>query len=297
MVETFPGATAVLYARVSTDDHDQITSTQVDAMKRYCEERLIEIVGIYEEKQSAKDLDRREWDAMMGRIVRGGVTFLIARDESRISRSTEDMASVVKLLSQFGTVIRYVNSPIAPETGVGKLFNTFNTWQAEEERKKLRANTSAGMQQRKAQGKHMGKCLVFAFAEDVPYMDEHMRGRINTDPNRSTKGEGQGRMTKIYPEEYIYSFARTGYSMTYVAEEVIGVSHAVFINALHKREEKPNVRYRKDGTPEYYYRYTGLKDRYSVYETLYSDAIARKKGLPLERVENGAEIPQERVVG
>lgn len=300
MVEDLSGMKAVAYARVSTDekDHDQDPQTQIDAIRKYCADRNIEIVAEYSEHKSAKDLDRREWDSMMGRIMRGGINLLVARDESRISRDMADMASVVKLLDQFDVRIRYVNSSATPESGAGKLVNTINTWQAEEERRKLRANTSAGMQMRKARGEHMGKYLAFAFAEDIPFMDEHMKGRINTDPNRTTKKDGTpGRITKIYPENYIYSFARDGYSLTYVAEKVLGISHATLIYAMKKREDVPKVRYRDDGSPVYYCRYTGLKDRYSVYMTLYDEAISRRKGVSSETVENEAEKPSERVVG
>lgn len=285
---------AVLYARVSTDenDKDQRTETQVEQMKAYCAQNGYEIVGIYSEHGSAGDLDRHEWDAMMGRIMRGGVTYLIARDESRITRSTEDMATVTRLLSAFGTVIRYVNSSARPEEATGKLINVVNTWQAEVERKKLKANTSAGMQQRKREGNHMGKPLAFAFEEDLPLMDATMRGRVNTDPSRSSKGK----VTKIYREDDIFMFARQGRSLTYVAEHVVGVSHSVLIAGMKKREDEPRVRFNKYGDKIYYYRYTGLKDRYTVYMTLYDESISRRKGVPSERVGFGPENPSERVV-
>ncbi len=290
MPEKFPGAKAVLYARVSTDDKDQRPETQVVAMEEYCREREIEIVSVYKEKQSAGDLDRHEWDSMMGRIMRGGITFLIARDESRISRDVGDMAEVVKLLSNFGTVIRYVNSSSRPEDDAGKLLNSVNTWQAEVERKKLKANTSSGMQQRIREKYHMGRFLVFAFSEDIAYMDKERKGRINTDPARSKNGT----TTKIYPEDYIYAFAREGKSLTYVAEKVIGIPHSVLIAEMKPREKESRVRYNKDGEPVRYYRYKGLKDRYSVYMAFYDEAISRRKGVSSEKVIFGGENPSEK---
>ena len=47
MIEELERKRAILYARVSTDDHDQRVETQEREMRRYCEENNIEAVAYY----------------------------------------------------------------------------------------------------------------------------------------------------------------------------------------------------------------------------------------------------------
>ncbi len=259
-------------------------------MRQYCVNHGIEVVATYVDEESGGDLDRRGLDSAIGRITRGDITYLIARDESRLSRDMNDMAKIVDTIAEYGTVIRYVNSPVRPEEDSGKLMNGINTWQAEIERKKLRQNTRAGMLQRKWEGHHMGKFLAFAFEEDVDLIEAEQKGRINRDPGRSKNKA----VTKIAPEDYIYSFAKAGKSLTYVAEKVLHISHSTLIAAMKPREAVPHIRRNKDGDAIEFYRYTGLKDRYTVYMTLYDEAISRRKGRQSERAVKPPENPSER---
>ena len=134
MTGAYEGMSAVLYARVSTDDKDQTTETQIRNMRAWCAEQGVEIVGEYEEEKSAKDLDRPKFDACIGRIARGGVNILLAWNESRLSRDMDDMSTITKIVRSYGTVIRYVANSVEPENSTGKLLNSINTWQAQEER-------------------------------------------------------------------------------------------------------------------------------------------------------------------
>lgn len=286
MVEKYTGARALLYARVSTDDKDQDPETQVRMMEQWCREREVTIVEIFREKQSAGDTKRPQWRALMGTIFEGdeGITMVVARDESRISRDVEDMNLITKRLGERGVLLRYVSSASTPETGIGNIISHISTWQGEEERRKLKANTRSGMKTRQIAGQHCGRPAKFAFAEDL---DGSADGRVVTDPNANPSHI----TTKIYTEETIYSFARAGKSVGWVAERVLGMSRSAFVAELKKKEDKPSIRYNKDGEPVEYYRFKGSKDRYSVYIALYEQAIGCRKGEVSER----AVIPAEKV--
>ncbi len=127
MPGVYEGMTAVLYARVSTDDKDQTTETQIRNMREWCADQGVEIIGEYEEERSAKDLERPKFDACLGRIARGGVNILLAWNESRLSRDMDDMSTITRIVRSYGTVIRYVSNQVEPENSTGKLLNSINT--------------------------------------------------------------------------------------------------------------------------------------------------------------------------
>ena len=289
MTEMYTGARALLYARVSTDDKDQDPETQVRQMTEWCRDHDVEIVEVFTEKQSAGDTKRPMWRALMGTIYEGEsrITMVVARDESRISRDVEDMNTIVKRLGDLGVIIRYTSSYSTPETGIGNIISHISTWQGEEERRKMKANTRSGMMTRRLNNQHCGRPLKFAFAEDI---DDFPDGRIVTDPNALPSHM----TTRIYTEEVIYSFARAGKSVSWVARNVLGMSASAFIAELKQREDRPSIRYNKDGEPVEYYRYKGRKDRYSVYMRLYNEAVTVRKGVCSERVGNPPENRSER---
>lgn len=202
------GFTAVLYARVSTDDKDQSTESQIREMRAWCDREGVEIVEVYSEEKSAGDLERPELDRAMGRIARGGINILLAWSESRISRSTEDMAVIEKIVRASGTRIRYVSSAVTPETPEGSLINHIGTWQAEQERQKLKINTKNGMKTKMLQGIHCGRPLAMVLTHNMA----RDKARI-------------GEETKIIAIESIMEYAASGWSLPKTAT-ALGVTPA-----------------------------------------------------------------------
>lgn len=220
MTGVYDGMTAVLYARVSTDDKDQTTETQIRNMRSWCMEQGVEIVAEYEEEKSAKDMDRPKLDACIGRIARGGVNILLAWNESRLSRDMEDMTAITKLVRSYGTVIRYVSNAVEPENSTGQLLNSINTWQAQEERKKLSLNTKVGMETAKAHGVHCGRMLALCWSHRVADMESMI-----------AKGDDCKQPTKIIPIEVVFDLAQQGYTINR-ASGIIGVSRSTLKRAL-----------------------------------------------------------------
>jgi len=208
------GFSAVLYARVSTDDKDQTVDSQVREMEAWCIREGVEIVEVFRESRSAGDLNRPIWNQMIGRIVQGGVDILLAWSESRISRTTSDMMQIEKLLKTHRVKIRYVSSGVAPETPEGSLINHIGTWQAQQEREKLRINTRNGMLTRKLQGVHCGRPAALIFAHKA----ESDKARI-------------GENTKIVTVESVMDYADSGMTAPKVAA-AIGVNVSTLKRAL-----------------------------------------------------------------
>ena len=210
----------MLYARVSTDDKDQTTETQIRNMRSWCADQGVEIVAEYEEEKSAKDMDRPKFEACIGRIALGGINILLAWNESRLSRDMEDMTAITKLVRSYGTVIRYVSNAVEPENSTGQLLNSINTWQAQEERKKLSLNTKVGMETAKAHGVHCGRMLALCWSHRVAEMESMI-----------AKGDDCKQPTKIIPIEVVFDLARQGYTINR-ASGIIGVSRSTLKRAL-----------------------------------------------------------------
>ena len=217
---------AILYARVSTDDKGQTTETQIRELREWCERNHVRIIAEYEEEESGGDLDRRVFDSVLGRIARGGVDLLLARDPSRLSRDGGDMEDIVSFVGNHSCHIRYSSADgIAPEDDNGKLLNKISTWQGEIERKKLKANTKKGMYTAKENGVHCGRMLAFCFAHRVV----ENRNMVNTDPKAKQQ-------TVIQSVDTIMAFADEGMSYIQVARELLHVSPQTLRSALIQEE-------------------------------------------------------------
>lgn len=94
------------------------------------------------------------------------------------------------------------------------------------------------MKDKKGQGMHVGRPARFMFAEDV---DSAPKGRV-------------GKNTIIRTEEEIYGYARSGFSLYYVAKD-LNVGYNVLIFEM-KKADPDNPRFK------------GTKDRFTEYNTI-----------------------------
>lgn len=214
MTSPYEGMTAVLYARVSTDDKDQTTKTQKRELEKWCVQNAVSVIRTFEESESAGSLERPEFDRMMGFIMRERTGMILSWSVSRLSRDTSDFDWIVKTASSLGIIVRTVSDSIQPETPTGELTAYVESWQAKEERRKLRVNTKAGMATRKLMGVHCGRPIAMVLSHHA----EKNRPRINED-------------TKIVDMDTIVEFVNEGYS-TAKAAQTLGVGRATFERVL-----------------------------------------------------------------
>lgn len=243
MAKEYEGLTAVLYARVSTDDKDQRPESQMEMMESWCKDQGIIIVGRFLEEKSGKDLDRPQFQQALGRIIAGSLTtvdlsgkpnpdtckvnLLVAWHITRISRDQTDFMNLSKTLGAMGCNIRFVSSMVQPETSEGKLLSSIDAWHGEMERKKLSENTKMGMRQRKANGQHISKPLRVVFQEDIDNGMYSLKGMVRTDEFVKHK-------TRITTEQDVYSWASEGLSIKKVALEKLYVPYTTFYTLLEK---------------------------------------------------------------
>ncbi|PIT95305.1 hypothetical protein COT98_00310 [Candidatus Falkowbacteria bacterium CG10_big_fil_rev_8_21_14_0_10_39_9] len=90
-----------LYARKSTDEEDrQITSIadQIREMKKLAHDRGLNIIEIFEESKSAKNVGRPVFNEMLGRINKGEATGIICWKADRLARNMVDGGNLINML-------------------------------------------------------------------------------------------------------------------------------------------------------------------------------------------------------
>ncbi len=239
MTGEYEGQTAVLYARVSTDDKDQRPESQMEVMEGWCGREGVAVVGRYVEERSAKDMSRPQFQAAIGRIVTGAISsapangevdpgtckvnLLVAWHQTRISRDQADFLNIKRLVEGYGCVIRFVSNLIRTETPAGQLITSIDAWHGQVEREKLSDNTRMGMRQRKAAGQYLSRPRAVVFEEDLPGYT--LRGEVRTDDAVRHK-------TVITTERDVYRWAAEGLSVERIAREKLFVSYGALYQLL-----------------------------------------------------------------
>lgn len=90
-----------IYARKSSEDKEKQVasiSDQLDVLHRIAKINNLNIVGIYEESQSAKKEGRPQFDAMITRITKGDANAILCWKPDRLARNPVDAGTLSSLL-------------------------------------------------------------------------------------------------------------------------------------------------------------------------------------------------------
>lgn len=137
----------IAYIRVSTDE--QNTARQYEALKQYDIERF------FEEKISAKDMNRPELKAMLSFAREGDVVYV--EDFSRLARSTKDLLSIVEELKEKRIDLVSLKEKLDSATPQGKLMLTMIGAINEFERENILERQREGIALAKREGKYKGR--------------------------------------------------------------------------------------------------------------------------------------------
>lgn len=135
------------YVRVSTVEQNE--SRQLVTMELYNVEKL------FQEKVSAKDINREELNKMLD-FVREGDSIVI-HDFSRLARSTKDLLHIMELLESKGVNLISTKENIDSSTPTGKLMLTMIGAINEFERTNMLERQREGIAIAKAAGKYKGR--------------------------------------------------------------------------------------------------------------------------------------------
>ena len=154
------------YARVSSKDQNE--GRQVTAIKEYCKSKGqdIEDRNIITDKESGKDFNREGYKTLTRQLLRAGDT-LIIKELDRLGRNKAEIKKELEYLKDKGVMVRILNIPTTlielPE-GQDWVMDMVNNILievmgavAEEERIKIGQRQREGIEQARAEGKHLGR--------------------------------------------------------------------------------------------------------------------------------------------
>jgi DNA invertase Pin-like site-specific DNA recombinase len=158
---------AIGYARVST--RDQSLDVQVEQIKRYCEYRNIDLVRLYSDKASGKDIDRPEFQTLIADIDTNahGAEVVVVWKLDRIGRSLKNLIEITEMLRAKHLGLICIDSNIDTTTNEGRLFFHMMASFAEYERSLINERTALGREAALAKGVKFGRPVINMDVEDA----------------------------------------------------------------------------------------------------------------------------------
>ena len=149
---------AIIYARVSTKKQEKkghSIEAQIKACKTYAELKGWEIVGIYKEPKSGKNIEKRpELQRALSFLEEGGADVIMVWRLDRLTRSIVDFQNLVERL---GPKIVSITENLDMTTPSGRLVARILVDIAQYQREQISENTKAGLERAKEKGKHIGR--------------------------------------------------------------------------------------------------------------------------------------------
>ncbi len=194
--------TAILYARVSTEDQadsglglaDQLTKLRAMATVK-------DLDGIekIDDGYSAKSLNRPAMTEALEMLAAGEADALVVTKLDRLTRSVGDFADLLDLATKQGWALNVIELGVDTGTASGKLVANVMMSVAQWEREVIGERTSAAPQQLKRDGKRLGRPVTLADSARTRIATERSDGRslraiagdLNTDGIQTSQGGKQ----------------------------------------------------------------------------------------------------------
>ena len=146
------------YARVSTDNDEQLTSyeAQVDYYTKYIQSNPDwDFIDVYtDEGISATSTKKREgFNRMIRDALSGKIDMIITKSVSRFARNTVDTLTTVRQLKEKGVEVYFEKENIYTLDSKGELLITIMSSLAQEESRSISENVTWGQRKRFADGK------------------------------------------------------------------------------------------------------------------------------------------------
>ena len=147
------------YVRVST--RSQNYDIQVESIQSFCKMRQYNLVKVFADKATGKDMDREQYQKMIEMIIDlknpQGINAIVVTKLDRVGRNVSDLVGFVKKLEEthidFATTLESIDTT----TSQGRLFFHFVAAIAEYERELIKERTEAGLKKYLSNGGKMGK--------------------------------------------------------------------------------------------------------------------------------------------
>ena len=154
------------YARVSTDDDEQLTSyeNQVRHYTQYIRNHESwEYAGVFTDEgiTGTSTKHRDGFNAMVRAALAGEIDLIITKSVSRFARNTVDTLTTVRKLKEHGVEVYFEKENIFTLDSKGELLITIMSSLAQEESRSISENVTWGMRKRFADGKVIMPYKVF----------------------------------------------------------------------------------------------------------------------------------------
>lgn len=151
----------LVYGYVRVSSRSQNYDLQVESIKAFCKVRDFQLVKVFGDRQSGKNMDRVEFQKMLSTLIEHKnpqkIETLVVTKLDRVGRSVSDLVGFVKLLEEnkidFVTTLESVDTT----NSQGRLFFHIMSALAEYERELINERTEAGRIKYLANGGKMGK--------------------------------------------------------------------------------------------------------------------------------------------
>ena len=146
------------YARVSTDNEEQLTSyqAQIDYYTNYIKSREDwEFVGVYPDEgiTGTNTKKREQFNLMIADALAGKIDLIITKSVSRFARNTVDSLTTIRKLKEHSVEVYFEKENIWTFDSKGELLLTIMSSLAQEESRSISENCTWGQRKRFADGK------------------------------------------------------------------------------------------------------------------------------------------------
>lgn len=145
------------YARVSTPE--QKLDVQIDKIKKYCDLKDYELINIFEDKASGKNIEREGFTRMI-KVLQDNklnINGIVIVKLDRIGRSVIDLVHIMKFFDENNIHVCSIDDNIDTSTKEGRLFFHFTAAFAEYERELIMDRTASGISFAKSMGVKFGR--------------------------------------------------------------------------------------------------------------------------------------------
>ena len=150
---------AVLYARVSTTNHNQDTENQLIVLREVCQRNGWTLVKEFSDQMSGSKgrEDRAGFDAVLKGVTRGEYDVVLAWSIDRLGRSITHLVEFMNLLNASHVDLYVHQQAVNTATPAGRMvFGIFSAL-GEYERELIRSRIHAGLHRARLEGKRLGR--------------------------------------------------------------------------------------------------------------------------------------------
>jgi DNA invertase Pin-like site-specific DNA recombinase len=178
------------YCRVSTKDQD--LTIQMEAIKRLCEYRKFNLLDIYMDKASGKNVEREYFQKMLAALKNNtkGIEGIVIYKLDRIGRSIRNLLDIIDFLNKADIQLITVTENIDTTTAQGRLFFSISAAFAEYERELINERSQAGIKRARENHVKFGRPLKVIKLDEIRH-----KLALGVSKSRICKEYGIGRST------------------------------------------------------------------------------------------------------